>query len=658
MRKRRTVCGIIAAAMLFASISLHPVQAQNNSTFTIMMYLCGTDLETDSAAASLDIIEIAESSLVSGGAVRYIVETGGTKEWWIDDIDPTRNQRWLIEDGDMTLLTTSKRKNMGDSDTLADFIQYTTQSYPADRCALIVWDHGGGAISGVCSDEYTRDTLSLKEVHDALAKADAAVGFGALEFVCFDACLMGSLETALAVSDYSNYLIASEELVPGSGLEYTTWLNALCDAPDMPAEALAKTIIDAFVKSALDNDPDDYITMSAIDLSKIAALAAELDSVGSDLLSMMDGKFSLISRDRAGLRSFGSYSGSDSSDMVDLAQFAGVYGGLSGVDTSGLLNALDDAVLYSRASQNVGKACGLSILMPLATRDESQTYMPEYDVSGLLPVYTAFIADFADMMNGGSYVFSAPQVQTGFGLFASLFSSSQPAPSSPSIGGLIGSISGQSAAPPIEPANDDLFYFTQLDAEQMAYLAYAEGNLMLDLSDDDGEYYIDLGYLRDVRIDWAEGLVVSMFDGSWPQLEGQLVNMSDQIVTDKTRRSLIDVTVNGNEVYLLAQFDDARPDGEIIGYTQGYDANGNPTRGYEKLKPGDIIVPMYDLLYWDDDDEMQYERFEGDPITFSGKRLDFGYENLIGSELDCVYAFCLNDVFGDYQFSEFLSFVL
>lgn len=62
------------------------------------------------------------------------------------------------------------------------------------------------------------------------------------------------------------------------------------------------------------------------------------------------------------------------------------------------------------------------------------------------------------------------------------------------------------------------------------------------------------------------------------------------------------------------------------------------------------------MITWDQRDNEQSETFEGDPITYLGQPLQFGYEDLNGSDSSYVYAFCLNDIFGEYEFSDFISF--
>ena len=58
---------------------------------------------------------------------------------------------------------------MGDQDTLASFLRYGQENRPAQSYALILWDHGGGPLEGVCWDETSgMDHLSLREVTGAL----------------------------------------------------------------------------------------------------------------------------------------------------------------------------------------------------------------------------------------------------------------------------------------------------------------------------------------------------------------------------------------------------------------------------------------------------------------------------------------------------------
>ena len=81
---------------------------------------------------------------------------------------------------------------------------------------LLLWDHGGGSVGGVCFDEvYYNDSLDLNELGEGLSMAEEP-----FELIGFDACLMATLETAETASPYAKYMVASEEIVPGRGWSY------------------------------------------------------------------------------------------------------------------------------------------------------------------------------------------------------------------------------------------------------------------------------------------------------------------------------------------------------------------------------------------------------------------------------------------------------
>ena len=113
---------------------------------------------------------------------------------------------------------------MTDPATLADFIRYCKETFPADRYALIMWDHGGGSLAGYGYDELygAKGAMTLDKFCDALNKAGCR-----FDFIGFDACLMATVETAVAAEPYADYLIASEETEPGVGWYYTNWLTKL-----------------------------------------------------------------------------------------------------------------------------------------------------------------------------------------------------------------------------------------------------------------------------------------------------------------------------------------------------------------------------------------------------------------------------------------------
>jgi hypothetical protein len=190
-------------------------------TVTIMVYMCGTDLESRSGMGTSDLQEMLNASF--GRNINLLIYTGGCKAWKNSAVSSSDNQIWQVRDGKLVCLQKDLGSvSMTDPGTLAGYIQWCAKNYPASRYELILWDHGGGSVSGYGYDEKfaSSGSMSLAGLDSALSAADVK-----FDFIGFDACLMATVETALTMSQYADYLIASEETEPGVGWYYTDWLT-------------------------------------------------------------------------------------------------------------------------------------------------------------------------------------------------------------------------------------------------------------------------------------------------------------------------------------------------------------------------------------------------------------------------------------------------
>ena len=122
-----------------------------DQTWAIYWYLCGTDLESDGGAATEDLGEMMDAELPEN--VKVVIQTGGASCWENDVIDPDYTERYLYASDGLTLLEQQPISNMGDPETLADFLRFCQENYPADRTMVLFWDHGGGSVYGAVSDE-------------------------------------------------------------------------------------------------------------------------------------------------------------------------------------------------------------------------------------------------------------------------------------------------------------------------------------------------------------------------------------------------------------------------------------------------------------------------------------------------------------------------
>ncbi|MDI6917041.1 MAG: clostripain-related cysteine peptidase [Thermoplasmatales archaeon] len=173
-------------------------------------------------------------------------------------------------------------KNMGDPDTLIDFVLWAVKNYPAKHYLLDLWDHGGGW-QGVCWDDTNdNDFLTMPELKEALKTIRENINRN-IDVVLFDACTMGCIEVNYQIKDYADIAVGSETFVPGDGCPYDTILSPLVENPTMTPEDLAEVIVDAYIYSYSDGSPDPAdtpeVTMSAFDMKKMDRVAESVDEL-------------------------------------------------------------------------------------------------------------------------------------------------------------------------------------------------------------------------------------------------------------------------------------------------------------------------------------------------------------------------------------------
>ena len=245
------------------------LRGKGRDDVTIMIYMCGTDLESKYGMGTSDLNEMVKATI--SDQVNVIVETGGCRAWKNNVISSSVNQIYQVQTGGLKRLEKDfGTASMTSPDNLAAFIQYCKKNFPADRNILIFWDHGGGSISGYGYDEkqgssFTgTDTMTLPEIDAALKKGGCV-----FDWIGFDACLMATLETAMVCDKYADYMIASEESEPGTGWYYTDWLTQLSKNTSTPTESIGKTIVETFVAASQRAQSNAQVTLSVLDLAKL-----------------------------------------------------------------------------------------------------------------------------------------------------------------------------------------------------------------------------------------------------------------------------------------------------------------------------------------------------------------------------------------------------
>lgn len=173
--------------------------------------------------------------------------------------------------------------DMGKPETLNDFIVWAKTFYPADRYALVIWNHGNGwlrrpsnmpEVRAFSYDDQTGSSIQMWEVDDALAGQN-------FDIIAWDASLMQMLEVAYELRSYTDFVVGSEESPPAEGYPYHLVFDDFRDNPDATTASLTQ----AFVQGMTTYPPyfSRKITQSSIDTTQLVALKDAVSTLGTEL---------------------------------------------------------------------------------------------------------------------------------------------------------------------------------------------------------------------------------------------------------------------------------------------------------------------------------------------------------------------------------------
>ncbi len=357
----------------------------------------GSDLESEYSAGTEDLYEMMKVG--SNDNMNIVIETGGTNKWNNYYVDPSQNQRWLVQNNNMKHLADLGQKNMGSGDTLRDFVTWGVENYPAQKHVLIFWNHGGGAISGFGYDEkYNYDTLLLAELKRGLDEAYKATN-KKLEIIGFDACLMASLETANMMAPYTKYLVASTELEPAMGWEYSSFLEQASKG-NIEGSDLGKAIADGFIKDAQDRSQDDFVTLSVINLKEIDKLTGFFEEfIGKASETIADlGTFNQISSSVGRSESYGGQSpGEGYSNMIDLGDLARNLDSQYAEDKENIAEGVGNVVVYQVKGKAKQDSSGISVYFPYYNKENLAYELPIYQTIGFSEEYNQFLTRYTEI---------------------------------------------------------------------------------------------------------------------------------------------------------------------------------------------------------------------------------------------------------------------
>lgn len=251
--------------------------------------------------------------------------------------------------------------NMGDPKQLQDFIEWGIKKYPAENYVLMIASHGQGW-KGVCRDGEN-GWMQIPQLQQALQGARENTG-EKLSLIGFDACLMASTEVAYQLRNEADYMVASQEVEGQNGWPYNLVLDPDAIATmGMNASITSATVtpkqLASYLVSRTTADPKDIPTMSAIDLSKMDAVAKAAKDLGATISGTKTNQVELR-KIRENVQTFAKYH--DAGHFAEnLVAFPGITSKEVKEKAASFQSALDDAVIAEQHSEKFPNAHGLTV---------------------------------------------------------------------------------------------------------------------------------------------------------------------------------------------------------------------------------------------------------------------------------------------------------
>ncbi len=574
--KKTKVAVLLLACLLMLSMTAcggGENTSLSDKEWAIYLYLCGSDLETNGGAATNDLAELLEVQLPEN--VKIIIQTGGASLWQNEIISAEYTERYLFDSEGLSLIEQLPLANMGDENTLSEFLAFAKENYPAEKTGFIFWNHGGGSIGGAAYDEnFGGDSLKLDEMYRAFsANYELAEGNQPFELMGFDTCLMATVDVAYTFSDVAKYLVASQELEPGNGWYYTGWAGALAENAGMDGLELGTIICDTYQEGCELVGTADEITLSVTNLTEFPEFLVDYNDFGREALAN-------ACQDPAFFSDFGrvaftteNYGGNTKeqgyTNMVDLGHLARQASDMLPETSDIVLTSLEECVEYKINGPYRQEATGLSCYFSLNGDVENLNGYESLGAGEAFKYYYALSLTGDLSEEGMAYISemeyeSVPEIQTletqGWENF----------PLDVDENGSAVLTLGPSAADILTGMYMQLYY---VDPEQ--------------------DFMLLLGSDNDLFADWENGVFKDNFRGVWGGLDGNLVYMELAYEGEDYNMYSVPILLNGEEYNLSVVYDFLEEAYEIQGARKPIDENGMADKDLRYLVEGDVITTIH-----------------------------------------------------------------
>ena len=531
--------------------------------------------------ASADIMEMTSDKW--SDRIQIVMQTGGATHWSNSMINPNRTQRFLYKGGSFTEVADLPLQPAARPETLADFLRFCRDEYPADHTMLILWDHGGGPF-GYGQDSIFGNMLSLRDIRTALENVYRPNSSDpAFDIIGFDACLMSCLEVTETLDGFADYYCLSEESIPGEGWDYAPWLQAMTDDPTMSPAKVGREIADAMTDYyMIQNINIPFVqmntTFSVIDAQKAHELyGAYCELAKAQLKDAVSDLGVLAEIGRCGGRStrYGETQ-ANRFNTVDLGNYVDHMIDSYPEQCSRIKDLLKETVLYHRENGGLCDSTGIAVYVPTVVNT----------LPGLMS-YLEYVYDICDDENIAAlyYYKQSGCLNDEMKAYVATFTDTEPK---------VLDTAPFTAFSKADPRFDNAGFLIPVDDNLQSLMT----DYQLELGRYDANDHTITYYGRDkvLSLD-GEGSLCSNFDGSWICLNGEPLYVEIVSSTASAVEYKAHVNYDGKEAYLMITADRDTNTYTITGVRLVDNNNAAnmlvSSRSVLEPEAGKAIVPLY-----------------------------------------------------------------
>jgi len=259
---------------------------RSDKKWTFMAYLDGdyNDLQSDVFAIINDMELVGSTSDVNiiVQADDYNGWSGQTRRYYVEhDDNPAEHDRNPENITSPLANIDTSEKNMGDPQTLIDFVCWTIDNYPAEHYSLTLFDHGLGW-KGICFDQTSNfESIDTNELKYAMTMISNYSGRN-LDILILDACMMGMMEVLYPIREYVSIAISSEDRTAFGDISYKGILENLTDQPLVTPSQFAQKTVDTSYYAINDLHTHEYFGINMDKIEEITEVVNELVQVLKD----------------------------------------------------------------------------------------------------------------------------------------------------------------------------------------------------------------------------------------------------------------------------------------------------------------------------------------------------------------------------------------